>query len=828
MDAWIGELKYSIRMLFKSPGLASILIVTLALGTGATTAIFSIVNAVLLKPLPVSDPDRLVMLLTTEVSETGEIIRADSEASPLKFELWRAQTNAIQLVSAFSKGILNYSGNGAVEQWRSIRASADFFRCWGMPTLQGRTFLQEEDFPGGPRVGVISRNLWERRFARDPEILGKTLLLNGEPYVIIGILGESAGLQRLGFASDIYMPLQIDPNTDDEGNYLTVVARLTPGVTLAQAKERLQAFAQNNRAKYPNTIGKQGGFTLRALREALVGEVRPLLAVLLSAVGLVLLIGCANAASLLLVRTASRRREIAVRAAVGGSRCRIVRQLLTESVVLSLAGGALGLALGYAGMRALLAVNTAGLPLVGPEGSAVNVDWRVMSFALALSLSTGLLFGAIPALQGSRTDLNSLLNDRSGRLAISWRWNPSRAALVASEAALAVILLVGSALLLRSFLALYRLDRGFQTKNVVTMQTWLGGARYLRAEAAAEAIGAGLDRVQSLPGVAAAAVTCCLPLEGGYGLPFEIVGRESPATLDIGGSWSVVSPGYFDVFKIPLKRGRVFTGRDDAKAAPVVMISERMAKEYWTGRDPLQDQIVIGRGFTMKEFKNERPRQIIGIVGDVRNAGVNPDPTLDLVMYVPQAQVSDAENAFLARNRPMAWAIRTRRQTPALLAVIREQVRQSTGLPVSDVLSMDRVFSSTTKQPRFNVLLMNLFGTVALLLAAIGIYGLVAYTVEQRRYEIGVRLALGADTGQVRNMVLRQGMSVVLTGVLLGIGAASALSRVLESLLFGVRAQDPIVFLLVPVVLCAVALLAAWLPANKASRSNPIDSLRCQ
>jgi putative ABC transport system permease protein len=824
MDVFLGDLKQSLRMFRKNPGFTITAVGAMALGIGAAAAIFSVVNAVLLKPLPVFDSNRLVMLMTSGVSETGEPI-ADTDASPLKFELWRTQSSVLQDVSAFLPGVMNYTGGDVVEQWHSIQASADFFRCWGMGIVRGRSFTPKEDLPNGPRVALVSQNLWMLRFGSDSRILGKMISLNGEPYSVIGIVADSPALHEFGPPSDVYVPFQLDPNTRDEGNYFKVVARLKAGVTLEQAKDRLQAFANSNRATYPHTIGPRAGFTVRVFREALVRGIRPLLLILLNAVGVVLLIACANVASLLLVRAISRKREIAIRAAIGAARGRVIRQLLTESLLLSIIGGTLGLLLGYGGIRALLAVNTAELPLVGHNGSAVNVDWRVMAFSLVVSLGTGIVFGLFPALQASRADLNSLLKDSSGQSGTGLRQNKARAVLVIIESSLAVILLVGSALLIRSFMELYRVDRGFETQNVVTVRTSLTGPKYLTSAGVAETIRSGLEGIRSLPGIAAASATCCVPLEGAYGLPFEIVGHPSVDTQNIGGEWSAVSPGFFEVFKIPVKRGRTFANQDDGHAPPVVVISERMAKEYWKNRDALQDRIVIGKGMMMKAFKEEPPRRIIGIVADVRNEGLNVAPAP--MMYVPQAQLPDAENAWFARNGPMmAWVIRTQVNPLRLVPTIPKQLRQATGLPVSNIRSMDEVLSLSTGKQRFNMLLMTVFGCAALLLAAVGIYGLMAYTVEQRTQEIGIRMALGAEASHVRNMVVRQGMSLTLAGIVIGLGSAWGLSRFLESLVFGVRARDPMVFFAVPVLLGGVALLAIWLPASRASRVNPVDSLR--
>ena len=484
------------------------------------------------------------------------------------------------------------------------------------------------------------------------------------------------------------------------------------------------------------------------------------------------------------------RREIAIRMALGAGRRNMIRQLLVESLLLSLAGGALGLWLGQVAIRALLAVNSADLPFVGENGTAVAMDWRVLGFSLLVSLATAIAFGLFPALQGSRADINSMLKDSSGRSASGRPENKARAALVVSEMSLALILLVGSVLLIRTFEALYTIDRGYDTKNLLTLRMSLAGPKYSKSNVIAETIRNGLDGIRSLPGVTAATATCCLPLEDGtYDFNFNIVGRPRADNRDVG--WTTVSPGFFEVFKIPLKRGRTFSERDDGKSPPVVVINESMAKRYWRGRDPLQDRILIGKDW--EYFKDEPARQIVGVVGDVRDEALNSAPRP--VLYVPQAQLPDAANALFGRLSPMAWVVRTRTESLGLLPAIRERLRQATGGPVSEGRSMNNIVSVSMRRQRFNMLLMTIFGCSALLLAAIGIYGLMAYTVEQRTQEIGIRMALGADSRRVRNMVVRQGMRLAMAGLIAGVAAAWALSRYLESLLFGVKARDPIVFL---------------------------------
>jgi putative ABC transport system permease protein len=554
-----------------------------------------------------------------------------------------------------------------------------------------------------------------------------------------------------------------------------------------------------------------------------VTNVRTSLLVLVGAVAFVLLIACANVANLLLVRATARRREIAVRAAIGAGRGRLVRQLLTESVVLSVTGGILGSILGVIGIRALLAVNTANLPRIGAEGSLVGVDWRVLGFTLLVSVGTGILFGLLPALQSSRTDLSATLKENGGRSGTGFRQNKARSFLVVIEVSLAIVLLIGSALLIRTSLALGRVEPGFDASQVLTMRMSLTGPRFLKSEGVETLVRNGVERVKTVPGVAAASATCCVPLQGGYGLPFVIAGRPLEGPSHGGGGWVTVSPGYFDVFKIPVKRGRDFTERDGANAQPVVIINEAMARRFWEKADPLTDRLIIGRN-VMKEFAGERERQIVGVVGDVRAGGLRNDP--GPMMYVPQAQLPDAANALNVGLTPLAWVIRTQVEPQAVSAAVQEELRQSAGLPVSNVRTMDEVVTLSTSRERFNMLMMTVFGGSALLLAAIGIYGLMAYSVEQRTQEIGIRLALGAPVSQVKNMVIRQGMILAIVGVGIGLAAAWMLARFVEGFLFGVQARDPIVFVGVPLILTTIALIAVWLPARRASRIDPIIALR--
>jgi predicted permease len=804
-------------MFWQNRGFTAAAVSALALGIGANTAIFSVVNAVLLKPVPFLDAERLVLLQTTSPQGSG------SGGSPAKFQHFREQTDILRDVSAFNTGIVNYTGGAFPEQLRSGRVSADFFKLFGAPVLLGRTFNASEDRPNGEKALILSYQFWTQRFDSDPAVIGRTISLSGNPHVIVGVLDGSVNYQELMTNPDVWIPFQLDPNTQDQGHYFRVAGRLAPGVTLDQANVRLQASAGGYREKFPAALGPNNAFGAQLVREAMVSNVRSSLLVLLVAVSFVLLIACANVANLLLVRATGRRKEIAVRAAIGAQRGRLIRQLLTESVVLSLAGGVLGSILGIVGIRALLAVNTANLPRIGQDGSLVGVDWRVLAFTAAVSVGTGVLFGLIPALQGSRTDLGSTLKESGGRSGTGVRQNKVRSILVVVEVALALVLLIGSALLIRTAVAIGRVDPGFDANNVLTMRMSLTGPRFQTAEGVEQMVRAGVERVKAIPGVAVASATCCVPLQGGYGLPFVIVGRPLEGPSHGGGGWVTLSPGYFDVFRIPIKRGRDFNDRDTQSSPPVVIINEALARRFFEKGDPLSERLIIGRG-VMREFATEGERQIVGVVGDTRAGGLDNEPSP--MMYIPQAQVPDAANALNVALTPMAWLVRTHVEPQSISSAIQEQLRQASGLPVSNVRTMTEVVSTSTSRQRFNMLLMSVFGASALLLAAIGIYGLMAYSVEQRTQEIGIRLALGAPPPRVRNKVVGQGMALALAGLVIGLAASFYLARFVSSFLYGIQARDPLVFIVVPIILTVVAFLAVWFPARRASRIDPIIALR--
>jgi len=820
MGSLVQDFRYSVRMLWRNPAFAVAVIGALALGIGVNTAIFSVINTVLLKPLPYPDPDRLLVFVNTSPQGSGP------GASPTKFNVWRQQTGAFQDVAAYRFQSVNLTGTNDPEQIAAGQVSADFFRLFGAPVIAGRKFTVDEDRPNGGHVVVLSEGYWKRRFAGDATVVGRTLSLNGESYLVLGILGsfDTEAIQGAG-QPDVWLPFQIDPNSAMQGHFFMAAGRLKPGVTAASANEQLQTAAKDFRQKYPDALPPEAGFSSWTLEDVVVGNVRSSLLVLMGAVIFVLLIACANVANLLMVHATARKREIAIRAAIGAGRGRIIRQLLTESVTLAMIGGAFGLAIGVAGIRALLAVNPGNIPRIGVNGSGVSVDWRVLAFTATVSLMTGLIFGLLPALRASRADLSTTLKESGGQTGGSIRHNKTRALLVISEMGLALVLLVGAALFIRTFVALRAVKPGFDARQVVTMSMSLTGARFQKTAAVAEVIRNGEDRLKTLPGVEAAGATCCVPLQGGLGLPFVIEGRPlANGPFHGGGGFNLISSAYFSAFKIPVVRGRAFTDQDTGAAPKVAIINQAMARQYWPTGDPLTDRITIAKGLPeLGDFT----RQIVGVVGDVRDGGLNREPRP--AMYISWAQVPDVHNVNLVGIAPLTWIVRTRAESAALSSAIQAELRQASGgLPVARPRTMDDIVARSTARSDFNMLLLTIFAGAALLLAAIGIYGLMSYSVQQRTREIGIRVALGADSPHVRNMVVRQGMIVALAGVAIGLASAFGLTRIIASFLYGVTAHDPVVSVAVPLLLSAVALIGVWFPARRAARVDPVVALRAE
>jgi putative ABC transport system permease protein len=816
-NAW-RDLRFAVRSLRKMPSFTVIAVLVMAVGIGANTAVFSVINTVLLKPLTYPDPQSLVQSMNT--GPEGSYPAANIP----KFYTWSQQTSIFQTVAAYDTGGagMNLTGGNDPEQVQAMHVTADYFRLFGAPVIAGRTFTAEEDRPNGGHEVVLSYGLWKRRFGGNAEIVGTTLQLEHEPYLVVGVIGKTFETEQ---NADLWMPFQFDLTSRSQANYFGVVARLKPGITVAMANAQLKLAAQQYKQTYPNSyLGPQDGFGVEPLQDVIVGDMRTSLLVLFGAVCFVLLIACANVANLLLVRATARKRELATRSALGAGRGHIIRQLLTESLLVSLTGGAMGLGLGYAGVRLLLAVSPGGIPRIGRDGSSVTLDTHVLLFTVGISVLTGILFGLFPAISISGKNLVSTLKESGINTSAGFRSGKTRSLLVIGQMALSLILVVGAALLIRTFMKLQAVDPGFTTHNVLTMAMSVGGARFQSSAGVAQVVRDGTERIDAIPGVVTAAAACCLPLQGGFGLPFDVVGRpkgDDPSTG--GGGYFPVSWTFFDAYKVPILRGRNFTEQDNGSAPGVVIINDAMAKQFWPKGDPLRDRLIIGAN--VGPAFDEGPRQIIGVVGDMRTGGLDQDPAP--TMYIPLSQVPDKVTALNSRITPLWWIVKTRVEPHTLEKQIAAAIREASGgLPVAHIREMDELVVQNTSRQRFNMLLLTIFGSAALLMAAIGIYGLMAYSVQQRTQELGIRMTLGAQAPIIRNMVIRQGMILAAIGVVIGIAGSFWLTRFLASFLFQVKTWDPTAFVATPLVLCAVALIAVWIPARRATHVSPITALR--
>ena len=811
-----NEIKQSLQMFLKSPGFSIAAVAALALGIGANSAIFSVVNAVLLKPLSYPDADRMVQFL----APSSEI--ASNLSCIPEFHFYRQQTSVFEEVAAYDLAGpgFNLSGDHP-EQLHGIHVTEGYFRLYGAPVMLGRTFTPEEDSPHGGKVVVLSYGLWQRKLAGNPGIVGKPLWLGNEPYTIVGVIGNEFVADP---QADIWLPFQFEPVSQNMNHFFQVVGMLKPGITVAEANARLMAAAPQYHRDYPKTNPRRR-FAVGPLRDSIVAGARERLLMMLATVGLVLLIACANVANLLLARAAGRKHEFAVRSALGAGRGRIVRQLLTESLLLSLTGGLCGLVSGIVGVRALLAVSPASLPRVGEHGAAIGLDWRVLGFTLGVSLLTGILFGLYPAFAGSRIDLNSAFKESGNRSGTGFRQGKARSLLIASEISLALVVVTGSALLIRSFIALRAVDPGFDSHHVLTMEMSLNGQRYQKTAGVVQLLRDGRERLNAIPGVELAAAVYWLPIDVEDAMPFHILRR--PITKDCCGSkWMSITPGYLKLFRIPLLRGRDFTENDRAGTPGVALINEALANRLWPHQDPVGQQILCGQGIG-PEMEGEPVRQIIGIVADSHNSGL-AQPAHPMMM-VPIAQVPDGYAAAYSNIQPMFWLVRTHSDPHQAVAAAAEQLRvASQGFPVAHVRTMDEVMGRSTARERFNMVLLIIFGAVALALAAIGIYGLMAYSVAQRTREMGIRMALGADRSRVVRLVLGDGLKLGGFGLAFGLAGALVGTRLLTSQLYGAPAVQPLVFASA-LGACAVALLiASWLPAWRATGVDPVEALRSE
>ncbi len=811
------DLRYAIRTMWKTPGFTAAAVLALTLGIGANTAIFTVINAVLLRPLPFRDPDRLVQL--TRRFPQG---RPPTISIPRFFAWKRATADVMSDIAVYDfmgPGV-SLSGGGQPEQIKAIHASLDYFPLFGVLPAAGRFFTKEEDRPGGPRVAVLSHALWMRRYGGDPGIVGRQVLLSGEQYVVVGI---AAADYRPTPPAEIWLPLQADPNSANQGNYLLCGGRLKPGVTVERANAAMKAAAEQFRRVYPDTMSKEETAEAVPQRDFLVGDIRPLLMITFGAVGFVLLIACTNVANLLLARAASRERELAIRSAVGAGRGRLVRQLLTESGLLAAAGGSLGILLGWWGLSLLLALAPSELPRLSEFATRPALDWTVLGFTLGLTAFTGVLFGLAPALHISRPDVSTILREGSGRTSAGRGHVRARALLIVTEIALGVVLLAGAGLLIRTVMSMRSVAPGFDTAHVLTFRTALSGSRYAKTAGVAMFSRQVAERLESLPGLLAAATVVSLPTMIGPDLPFEIEGRKEKSGGDE--FWRFVSPHFFKAMQVALLRGRVFTETDAQGAPPVAIINEALARKYWPKDDPIGQRITIGKGLASEMA--DPTREIVGVVGSVHEAGLDQDSPP--VMYVPQAQVNDGLTALINQALPIAWVLRTAGEPLAATAAVRREVAAvDPQQAVFEFRSMAQVLGQSMATRSFLLVLLSVFATVALLLAAIGIYGVISYAVEQRANEIGIRMALGAGRPQVVWMVLRQGILLVSVGIVAGLASAFAATRVLSALLFGVKAADPATFAGVAIVLATVATLAILVPSYRATRVDPVEALRWQ
>ncbi len=824
MTTFAADIRQSFRVMLKSPAFTAIAVAALALGIGANTAIFSVVNAVLLKPLPYPESGRIMALARGFKDGRG------TSVSIPKFIAWR-DNDVFQAMAAYNgEGPgMNLGGSDHPEQVRGIHASLDYFRVFGAAPVIGRTFNADEDRPGGARVAVLSESLWERRFGRDPNIAGRVIHLNGDPYTVVGVISKSFQPDP---PVDVFIPLQPDPNSTNQGHYLQVAGRLKPGVSLQRAEAAMKIAGERFRRANPKWMNDGESVAVLPMQQFIAGDVRLPLLILTSAVAFVLLIACANVANLLLARAAGRQREIAIRAAIGASRLRIVRQLLTESVALALTGGLVGLIIGAWGVRVLLAYAPGNIPRVtettsgGGNSVLLTLDWSVVAFTFGIAVVTGIVFGLFPALRISRTDLSSTLKENASRGGTSLRQNRTRGALIVAEIALALVLLTGATLMIRTFAALRGADPGFDPRNVLTLQTSLGGTRYSKTVQVEDLTRRVLPKIEALPGVLAAASSIALPVDGsGIDLPFNIAGRPLKGKDIYHGDeqWRCISPHYFAALKVPLLRGRLFDDRDSSNSAKVVIVNQEMAHKYWPKADPIGQQIVIGKGLG-PEFE-ESARAIVGIVGNIREIslanGVPP------AMYVPVSQVSDGITRLASDVIPTAWLIRVSANPLGLAnAVERQFLSVDNQLPVGHIRSMEQVISQSIARQNFNMLLLTIFAFIALLLSAIGIYGVMSYSVEQRSHEIGIRMALGARANAMVRLVVRDAMKLAAAGLLIGLAAAFGLTRFMSALLFGVRATDASTYIAVAFILAAVAFVASYVPAKRAAKVDPIVALR--
>ncbi|HYN25979.1 MAG TPA: ABC transporter permease [Pyrinomonadaceae bacterium] len=798
METLLRDLRYGIRSLAKRPGFTIVALIALALGIGANTAIFSLVNAVLLKPLPFAEPDRLVWMW-------GNIRHGGNRASvaPLDFLDYRNENKTFEEFAAFLPLALNLTGGGEPERLLAAGITGNYFQALGAKPLLGRTFVLENEKPGNDQVVVLSYALWQKRFGGDPAIIGKTIALDGKAREVIGVMPQHFNFPR---AAGLWIPINFDIDPEmklRKAHFIRPIGKLKEGVTIAQAQADMDVIARRLEEQYPES-NTGWGLRLVSLREELVGNTRPTLFILLGAVGFVLLIACANVANLLLVRAAARQKEIALRTALGAGRFRIVRQMITESVLLALMGGTLGTLLAIWGVDLLVTLSADNIP----STAQISIDATVLGFTLLISLLTGVLFGLAPALRTMNLNLTESLKEGGRSGSEGARRNRTRSVLVVIESAVAVMLLVGAGLLVRSLIQLQNTSPGFDAHNVMTMGITLSRQKYSTPEKSSSFFQELEGRVRGLPGVESVGLVTELPLSGLLNdMPFTVEGRP-PVTIDQAfyADFRRVNQHYLSTLRIPLLRGRNFTEQEVRQSAKVLLISELLASQVFPNEDPLGKRLIM--------VMADQPWEIIGVVGDIRHRALETQPFP--AMYLPTYATGRTN-----------LVIRTQGDPTSITAAVRKEVQAlDPDQPVADVKTMEQWVDTAVAAPRYRTLLLGLFALLALVLASTGIYGVMSYSVAQRTHEIGVRMALGARQLDVLKLVVRQGMGLVLIGVALGLVGAIALTRVMSTLLFGVSAKDPVTFAVVATVLSLVAFVACYIPARRATKVDPLVALR--
>ncbi|MGA8145671.1 MAG: ABC transporter permease [Candidatus Acidiferrales bacterium] len=808
LETLLADTRYALRVMRKNPGFAAIAILTLALGIGANTAIFSVVYAVLLKPLPYKNPSQLVLVLAGKPPNT----ELTGTSFP-NFEDWRAQNTVFTGLAGDQAHDLNVSGRGEPFVVHVSVVTPEMFDVLRGTPIAGRTFLSEDGKRGAPPVVILSENLWRSRFNADPKIVGQSVSLDKKPFTVVGIMPAGFSSPALRRNHDIWVPVVDDPEFSSwmarrGGHWLRITGRLKPGVSIAQAQAEMDAISARLAKEYP---AENEGWIVRVLplQSAIVGDVKPALVILLGAVRLVLLIACANIANLLLARATSRAKEMSLRIALGAGRGRIIRQLLTESAALGLVGGIAGTLLAFWGVTGLSSL----LPPEIANAYEIHVDGHVLAFALLLSVAASFIFGLAPALFAAGSDLNTSLREGAGRAGAGGKRQTARSFLAAAETALAMILLVGAGLLARSFVTLTSVSPGFRPEHLMKAEVALPQFEYSKPQQWNAFANDLLTRIQAEPGLHESAVAIPLPLANGFiNLGFKIEGVAPPSSSDTPtADYVSATSGYFGVMGIPLLKGRTFTSQDISSAPLITVISEAMARQYFPNDDPIGKHITFGF-----PPDGDAPREIVGIVGDVRDVALNQNPAP--MMYVPFAQAPFWGAVVVTRSNLSLAAFAT--------AMRRDASAIDKDLPVTDVAAMPDIVYTSVAQPRFQMVLLGLFSSLALLLAAVGIYGVISYSVVQRTHEIGIRMSLGAQPGQILQLVIGQGAKLAVAGIALGSAAALGLTRLMMSLLYEFSPTDPLTFAGVAIMLALVAIAACYVPARRAMRVDPMTALR--